>query len=67
MREDVGVVGGCGEVWVWVWGGGCRCGEVGVGVVMENSTPVQNFTYLEPDYHFIFVQSVIFGHSSVVC
>ena len=32
-----------------MWGGGCRCGEVGVGVGMENPTPVQNFTYLEPD------------------
>ena len=29
--------------------------DVGVGVGMENPTPVQNFTYLEPDYHFIFV------------
>ena len=31
----------------WVWGVGC--GEVGVGGVMENPTPIQNFTYLEPD------------------
>ena len=66
MRGDVGV-GGCGVVWVWVWGGGCRCGEVGVG--MENPTPVQNFTYLEPDsiISSLFVQSVIFCHSCVVC
>ena len=50
---------------MWVWGGGCRCGEVGVGVGMENPTPVQNFTYLEPDFIIssLFVQSVIFGHS----
>ena len=27
--------------------------EVGVGV--ENPTPVQKFTHLEPDYHFTFV------------
>ena len=70
MRGDVGV-GGCGVVWVWVWGGGCRCGDVGVGVGvdMENPTPVQNFTYLEPDsiISSSFVQSVIFGHSCVVC
>ena len=41
------------------------CGEVGVGVGMENPTPVQNFTYLEPDsiISSLFVQSVIFGHS----
>ena len=64
--------GGCGEVGVgrWVWGGGCWCGEVGVvigrwvwevGVVMENPTPVQKFTYLEPDsiISSLFVQSVI--------
>ena len=54
MRGDVGV-------------GGCRCGEVGVvvGVGMENSTPVQIFTYLEPDsiISSLFVQSVIFGHT----
>ena len=64
MRGDVGV-GGCGVVRVWVWGGGCRCGEVGVGVGMENPTPVQNCTYLEPDsiISSLFVQSVIFGHS----
>ena len=61
---------GCEEVGVgrWVWGGGC--GEVGVvigrwvwevGVVMENPTPVQKFTYLEPDsiISSLFVQSVI--------
>ena len=30
---------GCGEVGV----------GVGVGVGMENPTPIQNFTYLEPD------------------
>ena len=44
---------------------GCGCGEVGVGVGMENPTPVQNFTYLEPDsiISSLFVQSVIFGHS----
>ena len=43
--------------------------EVGVGVGMENPTPVQNFTYLEPDSIIsnLFVQSVIFGHSCVVC
>ena len=35
----------------------CGCGEVGVGVCMENPTPVQRL------YHVIFVQSVIFGHS----
>ena len=66
MRGDVGV-GGCGVVCVLVWGGGCRCGEVGVG--MENPTPLQNFTYLEPDsiISSLFVQSVIFGHSCVVC
>ena len=53
--------GGCGEVGVgrWVWGGGC--GEVGVGggsgevdvdlgVVMENPTPVQKLTHLEPSH-----------------
>ena len=59
--------GGCGEVGVgvgvgrWVWEGGC--GQVGVG--MENPTPVQNFTYLEPDsiISSLFVQSVIFCHS----
>ena len=28
---------------------GCKCGEVGVGGVMENPSPIQNFTYLEPD------------------
>ena len=58
MHGDVGV-GGCGVVWVWVWGGGCRCVEVGVG--MENPTPVQKFTYLEPDSTIspLFVQSVI--------
>ena len=41
------------------------CGEVGVGVGMANPTPVQNFTYLEPDsiISSLFVQSVIFGHS----
>ena len=41
------------------------CGEVDVGVGMENPTPVQNFTYLEPDsiISSLFVQSVIFGHS----
>ena len=45
------------------------CGEVGVGEGMENPTPVQNFTYLEPDsiISSLFVQSVIFGHSCVVC
>ena len=32
----------------WVWGGGCGEVGVGVGVGMENPTPVQNFTYLEP-------------------
>ena len=74
---------GCGKVWVWVWGGGCKCeevsvdvwwygygcGEVGVGVGMENPTLVQNFTYLEPDsiISSLFVQSVIFCHSCVVC
>ena len=54
MRGDVGVGG---------------CGEVDVGVGMENPTPVQNFTYLEPDsiISSLFVQSVIFGHSCVVC
>ena len=68
MRGDVGV-GGCGVVWVWVWGGGCRCGVVWVCVGMENPTPVQNFTYLEPDsiISSLFVQSVIFCHSCVVC
>ena len=47
---------GCGEVGV----GGC--GVVGVGVGMENPTPVQNFTYLEPDsiISSLFVQSVVF-------
>ena len=49
-----------------MWGGGCRCGEVGVGVGMENPTPVQNFTYLDI-ISSLFVQSVIFGHSCVVC
>ena len=74
---------GCGKVWVWVWGGGCKCeevsvdvwwygygcGEVGVGVGMENPTLVQNVTYLEPDsiISSLFVQSVIFCHSCVVC
>ena len=55
---------GCGEVGVGV-GRWCRCGEVGVGVGMENPTPVQNFTYLEPDsiISSLFVQSVIFCHS----
>ena len=70
MRGDVGVVG-YGVVWVWVWGGGCRCGGVGVGVGMENPTPVQNFTYLEPDSFIssLFVQSVFLGHtcSCLVC
>ena len=46
-----------------MWGGGCGCGEVGVGVGvgLENPTPVQNFTYLEPDSIIspLFVQSVI--------
>ena len=44
---------------------GCGCGEVGVGVGMENPTLVQNFTYLEPDsiISSLFVQSVIFCHS----
>ena len=50
--------------WVSVWGSGCRCGEVdvGLGVGMANPTPVQNFTYLEPDSFIspLFVQSVIF-------
>ena len=48
-----------------MWGGGCRCGEVGVDVGMENPTPVQNFTYLEPDsiISILFVQSVIFCHT----
>ena len=46
-------------------GGGCQCGEVGVGVGMENPTPVQNFTYLEPDsiISSLFVQSLMFGHT----
>ena len=30
-------------------GGRCGCVEVDVGVGMENPTPVQKFTYLEPD------------------
>ena len=47
-----------GEVGVGVGWYGCRCGEVGVGVGMENPTLVQNFTYLEPDYQFIFVCSI---------
>ena len=43
-----------------MWGGGC-----GVGVGMENPTPVQKFTYLEPDsiISSLFVQSVIFCQS----
>ena len=43
--------------------------DVDVGVVMENPTPVLNITYLEPDsiISSLFVQSVIFGHSCVVC
>ena len=69
----------CGEVRLrrWVWGGGCEeerlrrwvwgggCGVVSVGVGMENPTPVQNFTYLEPNsiISSLFVQSVIFCHS----
>ena len=62
---------GCGEVGVGVrwYGYGCGCGCEGVwcgevGVGMENPTPVQNFTYLEPDsiISSLFVQSVIFGH-----
>ena len=44
-----------------MWGGGCGCGEVGVGVWMENPTPVQRL------YRIILIQSVIFGHSCVVC
>ena len=50
MRGDVGVGG---------------CGEVGVGVGMENPTPVQKFTYIEPDsiISSLFVQSVIFCQS----
>ena len=50
MRGDVGVGG---------------CGEVGVGVGMENPTPVQKYTYIEPDsiMSSLFVQSVIFSHS----
>ena len=38
---------------------------MGVGMGMENPTPVQNFTYLEPDsiISSLFVQSVIFGHT----
>ena len=52
-----------------ITGYGYGCGEVGVGVGMENPTPVQNFTYLEPDsiISSLFVQSVIFCHSCVVC
>ena len=67
-------VDGCGEVCVgwWVWGWGC--GEVGVGVgdgsgevdvglgvVIENPTPVQKFTLLEPHsiISSMFVQSLI--------
>ena len=48
-----------------MWGVGGRCGEVGVGVGMENPTPVQNFTSLEPDsiISSLFVQSVIYCHS----
>ena len=44
---------------------GCGCGEEGVGVGMENPTPVQNFTYFEPDsiISYLFVQSVIFCQS----
>ena len=42
---------------------------MGVGGDIVNPTPVQNFTYLEPDsiISSLFVQSVIFGHSCVVC
>ena len=46
---------------MWVWGGGCRCGEVGVVVVMENPTPVQNFTARL--YHFIFVCPISYFRS----
>ena len=35
--------------WVWLWGGRCGCVEVDVGVGMENPSPQQEFTYLEPD------------------
>ena len=36
-----------------------------MGVGMENPTPVQNVTYLEPDsiISSFFVQSLIFGHT----
>ena len=36
-----------------------------MGVGMENPTPVQKFTYLEPDsiISSLFVQSVIYCHS----
>ena len=42
---------------------------MGVGGDIENPTPVQNFTYLEPDsiISSLIVQSVIFDHSCVVC
>ena len=38
---------------------------MGVGVGMANPTPVQNFTYLEPDsiMSSLFVQSIIFCQS----
>ena len=68
----VGVLGWCGEVgverWVWLYVGRCGFVEVDVGVGLENPTPVQNFTYLEPD-SIISSLSVIFGHtwSCLVC
>ena len=50
-----------------MWGGRCGCGEVdvGLGVIMENPTLVQKFTYLEPDsiISSLFVQSLILGHT----
>ena len=62
--------GGCGAGrWVWLWVGRCGCVEVDLGVGMENPTPVQKFTYLEPDaiISSFFVQSVISVIVCVVC
>ena len=68
--------GGCREVGVsvgWVCGRWVRVWEVGVGAGCghgeSNPVHIQKCTYLEPDsiISSLFVQSVIFCHSCVVC